>query len=151
MKIQLPWLDIGTGLLSGAVDAVDETLNFGRSLVGLQRKRILTEVDRPVTAVGDVTDDLTQFLVGLAGAGKVTKAIGGLKTGFQRVDKGIDLVKRAGGKDKNVSVMGKDIEVGKVTKGFVDSAMSSTIAHNPYEERLADVVARYPSIVQPLG
>lgn len=144
-------LDIGTGVLSGAVDAVDETLNFGRSLVGLQRKRILTEVDRPVTAVGDVTDDLTQFLVGLAGAGKVTKVIGGMKTGFQRVDKGIDLVKRAGGKDKNVSVMGKDIEVGKVTKGFVDSALSSTIAHNPYEERLADVVARYPSIAQPLG
>ena len=113
--------DMLEGALAGAADAVDETLNFGRSLVGADTGRILPEFDRPVTAVGEITDDMTQFVVGMAGAGKLTNSI-----------KIVRSLKEAGLK-------------GKVAKGAIDSALSSTVAHNPYDKRLADIMQQYPA------
>ena len=110
------------GALAGAADAVDETLNFGVGFVGRDKGRILPEFDRPVTAAGEVTDDMTQFIVGLAGAGKaLANSLGVIRN-----------LKEAGLK-------------GKLAKGMLDSAMSSTIAHNPYDKRLADIVQQYPA------
>ena len=113
--------DMLEGALAGAADAVDETLNFGLGFVGRDKGRILPEFDRPVTAAGEVTDDMTQFIVGLAGAGKLTNSLGVIRN-----------LKEAGLK-------------GKLAKGMLDSAMSSTIAHNPYDKRLADIVQQYPA------
>lgn len=118
--------DVAQGIFAGAVDAVDETLNFARNFVGAEKGRILPEVDLPVTGVGQASDDISQFIVGMVGAGKITNTI-----------KGVRLMKEASTK-------------GRIAKAAVDSAISSTVAHNPYDERLADIIQRYPSLQNPV-
>ena len=75
--------DIGQGMLAGAVDAADDTLNFlakltnAANLTEIERQQFLPETDRPVTGVGQFAEDISQFGVGLLGAGKFTSVTNG--------------------------------------------------------------------------
>jgi hypothetical protein len=121
-------VDVGAGISSGAVDAAEETLQFAKSaadgvveffggdLFEDSRERILPETVRPVTTIGQISEDITQFGVGMVGAGKVT--------GFMKLGKWLNATK--------------------------NSLLSSTVAHNPYEERLADFIESHPSLANPV-
>lgn len=151
----LAWYDYGfdmaKGAWSGAVDAAEETWQFTRwsadaladgagYLMGqewggidgntwdenYETERLLFEPPRPTTAAGQVVDDITQFGVGLIGAGKFTAAT---KAGKYLAKKGTK---------------------GKIAKTTVDSAISATVAHNPYEQRLSDIVQDIPALQNPV-
>ena len=165
-------LDIGQGILAGAVDAADDTLNFlakltnAANLTEIERQRFLPETDRPVTGVGQFAEDISQFGVGLLGAGKFTTVTNGflkanrftrniyskvghyMYTPFSKASQVKPI--KALGETKLGKVAGKVVnkKTGKLT---LDSAIASTVAHNPYDERLADLIARYPSFAQPIG
>ena len=143
--------DIAKGAWSGATDAVEETYQFtrwaadgladglgyalGQEWGGIdgntwdesyETERLLWEPPRPTTAAGQVVDDITQFGVGLVGAGKFTAAT---KAGKYLAKKGTK---------------------GKIAKTTMDSAISSSVAHNPYEERLSDIVQSIPALENPV-
>ena len=169
-------LDIGQGMLAGAVDAADDTLNFlaklsnAANLTEIERQRFLPETDRPVTGVGQFAEDISQFGVGLLGAGKFTSVANGflkanrftsaalskvgnyIYTPFSKASQVKPI--KALAETKGGKVAGKvtgavvNKKTGKLT---LDSAIASTVAHNPYDERLADLIARYPSFAQPIG
>lgn len=169
-------LDVGQGVLAGAVDAADDTLNFlaklsnAANLTEIERQRFLPETDRPVTAVGQFAEDISQFGVGLLGAGKFTTVTNGflkankwtrdiyskvghyMYTPFSKASqvKGIKAVAetKAGKVAGKVAGAVVNKKTGKLT---LDSAIASTVAHNPYDERLADLIARYPTFAQPIG
>lgn len=97
--------DVGKSLASGAVKAVDETIDFGQSLVSFgtdiyregwdasrwreptadeklitwQPFRTLADY-KPETGLGDGVQGVSQFLVGMVGAGKLLKPVRMLKT-----------------------------------------------------------------------
>lgn len=169
-------LDVGQGVLAGAVDAADDTLNFlaklsnAANLTEIERQRFLPETDRPVTAVGQFAEDISQFGVGLLGAGKFTTVTNGflkanrftrdiyskvghyMYTPFSKASQVKPI--KALAETKGGKVAGKvagavvNKKTGKLT---LDSAIASTVAHNPYDERLADLIARYPTFAQPIG
>jgi len=165
-------LDVGQGVLAGAVDAADDTLNFlaklsnAANLTEIERQRFLPETDRPVTAVGQFAEDISQFGVGLLGAGKFTSVTNGflkankftrntyskvghyMYTPFSKASQVKPI--KALGETKLGKVAGKVVnkKTGKLT---LDSAIASTVAHNPYDERLADLIAQYPTFARPIG
>lgn len=149
-------LDVGKGVFSGLRDAAEETIQFGHMLVdqGVEGTQTLFGVEdatgidgstghdfgddflfeplRPQTTAGQVTEDISQFVGGFLGAGKV-KFIANAgkyvaKTGA---------IKAGGKADAVISSAAK-------------SATSSTVAHNPYEKRLSDFVEEYPSLQNPI-
>ena len=168
--------DIGQGMLAGAVDAADDTLNFiakltnAANLTEIERQRFLPETDRPVTGVGQFAEDISQFGVGLLGAGKFTSVANGFLKANRFTSAALSKVGnyvytpfskasqvkpiKALAETKGGKVAGKvtgaviNKKTGKLT---LDSAIASTVAHNPYDERLADLIARYPSFAQPIG
>lgn len=143
--------DLAKGAWAGTVDAAEETLQFttwaadglaenvgyalgqewkgldGRTYdEGYQMDRFLFEPPRPTTAAGQVVEDITQFGVGLVGAGKFTMAT---KAGKALAKKGTK---------------------GKIAKTTVDSAIASAVAHNPYEQRLSDIIQEIPALENPV-
>lgn len=151
----LAWYDYGfdmaKGAWSGAVDAAEETWQFtrwaadglidgagyalGQEWGGIdgntwdenyETERLLFEPPRPTTAAGQFVDDVTQFGVGLIGAGKFTAAT---KLGQKALTSGVK---------------------GRIAKTTVDSAISSSVAHNPYEQRLSDIVQSIPALENPV-
>lgn len=150
-------LDIGAGVFAGATDAAEETYQFtawaadklvegadyalGRFDFGLLDEggldgrtyeegskfdRLFWEPPRPQTTAGQVVEDISQFGFGLLGAGKVT--------GLTKLGK-----MAATGTKKQ-----------KFAKGMVDSAISSSVAHNPYETRLSDIIQDIPALENPI-
>ena len=150
-------VDIGKGMFAGATDAVEETLQFGGSVLdyvmevgglwegatgidgrtyeeGYETDRLLWEPPRPKTGAGQVVEDITQFGVGLVGAGKFKigqKLVSGTAKKLSR-----DKIKDGGKLDKVIASAG-------------NSMASSMIAHNPYDERLSDIIEEYPSLSNP--
>ena len=142
-------LDIGSGIFAGATDAAEETYQFTASvadtlfdgagyalgrfnflpdLIEEDEKlgRLFWEPPRPQTTAGQVVEDISQFGFGLLGAGKVT--------GLTKLGK---------------AAM-KGTKKQKFAKGMVDSAISSSVAHNPYEIRLSDIVQDIPALQNPI-
>lgn len=148
-------IDMGTGVFAGATDAAEETYQFtawaadklaegvakgtnytlgswmgfqldeqgldGRSYEeGSHFDRLMWEPPRPKTTAGKITEDISQFGFGLLGAGKLT--------GLTKVGKAA-----ATGTKKQ-----------QFAKGMVDSAVSASVAHNPYEKRLSDAIDEIP-------
>lgn len=151
----LAWYDYGfdmaKGAWAGATDAVEETWQFtrwaadglidgagyalGQEWGGIdgntwdenyETERLLWEPPRPTTAIGQFVDDVTQFGVGLIGAGKFT---GATRLGQAALNAG---------------------RGGRIAKTTVDSAISSAVAHNPYEQRLSDIVQSIPALENPV-
>jgi len=144
--------DVLKGVWSGATDAVEETLQFGGNAIdsgiegagwlfgkewtgidgrtwdeGYHMDRLLWEPPRPTTGIGQFADDITQFGVGFVGAGKFTKA-GQLGT----------------------KMFGAGSKAQVATGAIAKSAISSTVAHNPYEQRLSDIVQEIPALQNPI-
>lgn len=143
-------------LAHGAVSAVEETLNttdkpaswLNRNIADLgyitwgegglrwmssadyeaakgdTKSELTDSVAAPTGTYGEIVSDLSQFVTGMIGAGRVLKA-GGILQGSSRA-----------------------ASYGRVV---ASSAASSAIAHDPHEERLADLLAKYPTILQPVG
>lgn len=148
-------LDIGKGVISGLRDAAEETIQFGHMLVdqGLEGTQTLfgaenaTGIDgsvghdfgddflieplRPQTTAGQITEDISQFVGGFLGAGKV-KFIANSGKYATKLARG--KIGEAGGKADAIISSG------------AKSAASSMIAHNPYEKRLSDFIEEYPSL-----
>lgn len=136
--------DMAKGVFAGAVDAAEETYQFTRNVAdGLiegagnvfntewegfddETERLFFDPPRPVTMAGQITEDISQFGFGLVGAGKITAAT---KLGKKALNSGLK---------------------GRIAKSAVDSAASSMIAHNPYEERLSDIVQKVPALQNPI-
>lgn len=141
----LAWYDYGFDALKGAwagsTDAAEETYQFGRwALDGLventasglfnqeieflddETERLFWNPPRPSTGIGRFSEDVSQFATGFLGAGKF-KAIGNV---------GSKIFKEGSKKATSVSAAAK-------------SATSSVVAHNPYEERLSDLLIEYPA------
>lgn len=147
----LAWYDYGLDVLkgvgAGVRDAAEETLQFGRDVGNFaedsanyvlgsemdffenNNNRILGEVVRPTTTVGRFTEDLSQFASGFAMGGAYLKAA-------KAVPK--------------VGKLFKKIDDNRVTSSATKSLLSSTIAHNPYEQRLSDVIESVPVLQNPL-
>jgi len=129
------WDEIGRGITSGALDAAEETLQFGKSAIdtaieftgyeGFEdtRKPIITyKPNRPRTMGGKVVEDLTQFGLGFVGAGKI-KAVG-------KLGRGLDHLLMGKGWSRNIR----------------QGAVGDTIVSNPYEERLSNVLEDVPAL-----
>jgi len=162
----LAWYEVGgdmaKGVFAGGVDAAEETYQFTRwaadSLVegagyvlgqeweGFddETERLFFEPPRPVTMAGQITEDISQFGFGLVGAGKLKIGqklfAGSIKGATKAVSKKI-------GKPKEVKEGGK---LDKISASAGNSAASSMIAHNPYEERLSDIVQKVPALQNPV-
>lgn len=126
------------GAVGGAVDAVNETTDFGHSVVNWMDDKLGTNYvpdanplhidgpDEAQTLAGQLTRGISQFAVGFAGAGKFLKLAG---------------------------VAGKLAEFGKLgelglqaTKG----ALTDAVAFNPYQERLANLIEEFPALHNPV-
>jgi len=121
--------DIGAGIsdftqsmVGGASKAVWETKDFFAGEPSEQekstlRKNIEANNKRLSEASGlnSFTMGVSQFAVGILGAGKITGAL------------------RIGAK------------VGKVAKGVVDGALAGAVAFDPHEERFSDIVESFPA------
>ena len=137
--------DARTGMFAGVVDAAEETLQFthwaadslsegagyvmGQDWEGFEDNpdRFLFNPARPTTNVGKGVKDISQFAAGFLGAGKI-KPIANI---------GSKIFKEGSNKAKTVSAAAK-------------SATSSVVAHNPYEERLSDILVQYPATTNAL-
>ena len=131
-------VDIGKGMFAGATDAVEETIQFGGSVLdyvmegsglfegavgidgrtyeeGYETDRLLWEPPRPKTGAGQVVEDITQFGVGLVGAGK-------FKIGQKLVSGSAKKLSRGKIKDGG--------KLDKVLASAGNSMASSMIAHN---------------------
>ena len=148
-------LDVGKGVLSGLRDAAEETIQFGHwaldqsiekgaYLLGSENPTgidgttghdfgddFLFEPLRPQTTAGQITEDISQFVGGFLGAGKV-KYIA--NTGKYATKLARGKIGKAGGK--------ADAIISSAAK----SATSSMVAHNPYEKRLSDFIEEHPSL-----
>lgn len=158
--------DVLQGIGHGAVDAVDETLQFAGSAADLavetvgdvigtvgkitgmksleqankwdwydpeDNDRFLPEIfDKPSTTAGKFAEDITQFGVGLVGAGKFRMA-----ARATAVSKG-GMAARTTAKvfDHRTGTFAKKLGV-----GAVDSAVASLVVQDPYEETLAEIVS----------
>lgn len=90
-----------------------------------QKVDFLPQVDEPVTTAGQVTKSLSQFVTGFVGTGKVTKTLGWGKEGLTTA--------------------------GRFLKSTVDSAATSAIAFDPYEERLSNLLSDNDGFELPLA
>ena len=146
--------DMAKGVFAGAVDAAEETYQFTRNVADgfIERagnvfntewegfddetERLFFDPPRPVTMAGQITEDISQFGFGLVGAGKLKIGqklfAGPIKGTTKAVSKKI-------GKPKEIKEGGK---LDKILASAGNSAASSMIAHNPYEERLSDIVQK---------
>jgi len=129
------WDEVGRGITSGTVDAVEETLQFGKSAIdtaieftgyeGFEDTRtpiIKYQPNRPRTMGGKIVEDLTQFGLGFIGAGKI-KLVGKLGRGLDN------------------ALMGKGW-----SRNIRQGAVGDTIVSNPYEERLSNVLEDVPAL-----
>ena len=95
--------DMGKGAVGGALDAVDETLQFGHSVANWfdnsvfhtdaiedEWTRKLPDIESK-TVAGNITREVSKFLTGFVGAGKVLK---GAKV-LQGAGKGIEIARGA--------------------------------------------------------
>lgn len=132
--------DVAQGAFAGAVDAVEETAQFahwaadglaegagyvmGQDWEGFEDNpdRFLFNPARPSTALGRGVKDISQFATGFVGAGKF-KLIGNV---------GSKIFKEGSKK-------------AAITSSAAKSATSSVVAHDPYEERLSDILVQYPA------
>lgn len=142
---QLAWydypIDIFKGITAGAVDAVDETLQFGKDIADAAIEgtgyvlgqdwegfddadsRIMFETWRPTTGIGQFSEDLSQFGTGFLAGGvylKGAKSIYGVGKAAQKISNS------------------------RIASSATKSLLSSTTAHDPYAKRLSDVIQDSP-------
>jgi len=162
--------DVVTGIGHGALDAVDETLQFGAGivdgtlekageLVGQDwdiiddddyRGEIIQFLPKPVTTAGKIAEDLTQFGVGLIGAGKVTMLTRGAGLAMAK-EAGKDSLKRKVGKGVNKAL--KKNEGGLKRSGVfaLESASAALVVQDPYEDTLAEIMQETPELANPVA
>ncbi len=134
--------DIGRGLLSeapkqilgGIGDAVNETLDMTKDMSDWldthvanlggepgESKIRLPEVDQPATKTGGIVRSVSQFLAGFAGAGEILKPIEVIGTGA------------------------------KAVKAMAQGVISDAAAFDPHQERLSNLVQKYPQLQNPVS
>jgi hypothetical protein len=163
--------DVAKGVLHGATDAVDETIQFGAGIIdgavertgdaigkdwdliddeSYRGEMLSSFVPRPVTATGKVVEDFAQFGVGLFGASKITKAIRASGLGMAK-KAATGSTKRKVGRGINKAL---DKKVGYKTETAVlmgESAVAALIVQDPYEDTLAEVMQQTPELSNPVA
>lgn len=134
-------LDFGKGIAGGALDAVEGILQTPNAIKeiftgeNVETERIMPEL-KTETALGDISNTITQGALGLIGAGKFLKA---LELGA----KGVKAVSAANALHKlnNAASVG-----GKIGAGAVKGFMSDFTVFDENEERLAEVMNEIPAL-----
>lgn len=134
-------LDFGKGIAGGALDAVEGILQTPNAIKeiftgeNVETERIMPEL-KTETALGDISNTITQGALGLIGAGKFLKA---LELGA----KGVKAVSAANALHKlnNAATVG-----GKIGAGAVKGFMSDFTVFDENEERLAEVMNEIPAL-----
>ena len=134
-------LDFGKGIAGGALDAVEGVLQTPNAIKeiftgeNIETERIMPEL-KTETALGDISNTITQGALGLIGAGKFLKA---LELGA----KGVKAVSAANALHKlnNAATVG-----GKIGAGAVKGFMSDFTVFDENEERLAEVMNEIPAL-----
>lgn len=131
--------DLGKGIAGGALDAAEGILQTPNAIKeiftgeNIETERIMPEL-KTETALGDISNTITQGALGLVGAGKFLKA---LELGA----KGAKLASTANALNKlnNATTVG-----GKIGAGAVKGFMSDFTVFDENEERLAEVLNEMP-------
>ncbi len=130
-------VDMGKGVVGGARDAAQETINFGYDAVDAASNLIdenaipdkkpdwmeLPNIETE-TLAGEITRDVSQFVVGFVGAGKFLKAAKVLQGGARWTG---------------------------LARGAAQGAMADGIAMTPSDERLSNLVEDHPWLQNPIS
>lgn len=144
-------VDIARGLVGGARDAIQETIDTG--LIGMEaisgkvdeltggnpevtkqayrdiKKRLtFSEVEQNTTGLGQITRSVTKFAIGFAGAGKLLRA-----------SKGFRALEAAEGTTKAAIAQ-------RLAAQGAQGVVGDFVVSDPHEQRLADLAAEVPVV-----
>lgn len=127
--------DMGKGVVGGVRDAAQETMDFGLDVLNLVDDHTFNVLPEEIpeeyrlpdietnTTAGRITRGISQFAAGFVGAGKFLKAAKVL----QGAGKGVALA-----------------------RGMAQGAITDTVAFDPHEDRLSNLIEEYPSLSNPV-
>lgn len=133
--------DLGKGVAGGALDAAEGILQTPNAIKefftgeNIETERIMPEL-KTETALGDISNTITQGALGLVGAGKFLKALEWGAKGAKAVSAANALHKL-----NNAASVG-----GKIGAGAVKGFMSDFTVFDENEERLAEVMNEIPAL-----
>lgn len=121
------------------MDAAESIIQLPNILSDEESKRILPELDTK-TALGDITNTVTQGALGIVGAGKFIKAAGVLSKAA-KFEKGV----RAATAINNAAT-----KTGKIGAAAFKSALGDFAVFDENEERLSNIIEEVPALANPV-
>ena len=157
-------LDSGVELVQKYIFGNDEADGFmddlteGENILGVS-----DWIDAPSSTAGQVAQDLTQFIGGYIMPGGVALKVAKAGT---RAARGFGATKPLKGSDfetvqklgkvtgKGINKAAKAVEKGldtRVGSSMFKSAVSASVAHDPYAKRLSDIIQENPALANPVN
>lgn len=131
--------DIGRGVVGGALDAAESIVQLPNMFSDEETERIMPELETK-TALGDITNTITQGALGLVGAGKFIKAAGVISS-VAKFEKGV----KAAAAINNATTRG-----GQIAGTAFKSALGDFAVFDENEERLSNIINEVPSLANPV-
>ena len=131
--------DMGRGVVGGALDAAESIVQLPNMFSDEETERIMPELETK-TALGDITNTITQGALGLVGAGKFIKAAGVISK-VAKFEKGV----KAAAAINNATTRG-----GQIAGTAFKSALGDFAVFDENEERLSNIINEVPSLANPV-